>query len=226
MSPSPRLSLRAASLDATHAVAAALAGLSRSGDVILLAGEMGAGKTAFAQGFGRALGVTEPITSPTFTLVHSYDTGGPTLHHADLYRLDQLAEVADLALGELAEFDGIVLVEWGDVVESTFGEHLVVRLDLLDNDLDARQITITPTGPTWAKRWLAVVRRRSRRNMADHAHPRDRDGDRAGERGARRARGRDRPVRGRRAGGATPRSWRRRSTSCAPRPTSGSTSSG
>ena len=156
MSPSPRLSLRAASLDATHAIAAALAGLSRSGDVILLAGEMGAGKTAFAQGFGRALGVTEPITSPTFTLVHSYDTGGPTLHHVDLYRLDQLAEVADLALGELAEFDGIVLVEWGDVVESTFGEHLVVRLDLLDGDLDARHITITPTGPTWAKRWTLL----------------------------------------------------------------------
>ena len=102
------------------------------------------------------MGVTEPITSPTFTLVHSYDTGGPTLHHADLYRLDQLAEVADLAFGELAEFDGIVLVEWGDVVESTFGEHLVVRLDLLDGDLDARQITITPTGPTWAKRWTLL----------------------------------------------------------------------
>ena len=138
MSPPPRLSLRAQSLDDTHAVAGALAGLSRAGDVILLAGEMGAGKTAFAQGFGRALGVTEPITSPTFTLVHSYDTGGPTLHHADLYRLDQLAEVADLALGELAEFDGIVLVEWGDVVESTFGEHLVVRLDVVDGDVDAR----------------------------------------------------------------------------------------
>jgi len=153
MSPSPRLSLRAASLAATHEVAGALAALSRSGDVILLAGEMGAGKTAFAQGFGRALGVTEPITSPTFTLVRSYDTGGPTLHHADLYRLDQLAEVADLALGELAEFDGIVLVEWGDVVESTFGEHLVVRLDLLDGDTEARRITIAATGPAWARRW-------------------------------------------------------------------------
>jgi len=156
MSPPPRLSLHATSLDATHAVAAALAGLSRPGDIILLAGEMGAGKTAFAQGFGRALGVTEPITSPTFTLVHSYDTGGPTLHHADLYRLDQLAEVADLALGELAEFDGIVLVEWGDVVESTFGEHLVVRLELLDADVDSRRITITPTGKTWAQRWSAL----------------------------------------------------------------------
>src|SRR3954470_5745990 len=156
MSPSPRLSLRAASLDATHAIAAALAGLSRAGDVILLAGEMGTGKTAFAQGFGRALGVTEPITSPTFTLVRSYDTSGPTLHHADLYRLEHLGEVADLALGELAEFDGIVLVEWGDVIESTFGEHLVVRLELLDGDLDARRITIAPSGASWAVRWSAV----------------------------------------------------------------------
>jgi tRNA threonylcarbamoyladenosine biosynthesis protein TsaE len=157
MSPPPRLSLRAASLDATHAIAAAVAGQSRAGDIILLAGEMGAGKTAFAQGFGRALGVTEPITSPTFTLVHSYDTHGPTLHHADLYRLDQLAEVADLALGELAEFDGIVLVEWGDVVESAFGEHLVVRLDLVDGDVESRHITITPTGPSWARRWSSLT---------------------------------------------------------------------
>jgi tRNA threonylcarbamoyladenosine biosynthesis protein TsaE len=151
-----RLSLRAPSLDATHAVAGALAALSRSGDVILLAGEMGAGKTAFAQGFGRALGVVEPITSPTFTLVHSYDTGGPTLHHADLYRLEHIGEVADLALGELSEFDGIVLVEWGDVVESTFGEHLVVRLEMVDGDAEARRITIAPSGPTWARRWPAL----------------------------------------------------------------------
>ena len=156
MSPSPRLSLRVPSLDATHAVAGTVASLSRAGDVILLAGEMGAGKTAFAQGFGRALGVTEPITSPTFTLVHSYDTAGPTLHHADVYRLDQLSEVADLALGELAEFDGIVLVEWGDVVASTFGDHLVVRLDLVDGDVGARHITISPAGATWARRWAAL----------------------------------------------------------------------
>ena len=90
--------------------------LAAAATSIVLAGEMGAGKTAFAQGFGRAIGVTEPITSPTFTLVHSYPAGKLTLHHADLYRLSTHAEVADLALGELAESDGIVLVEWGDVV--------------------------------------------------------------------------------------------------------------
>lgn len=155
--PSPTLQLRVSSLQQTHAVAASLAMIARAGDVILLAGEMGAGKTAFAQGFGRALGVAEPITSPTFTLLHSYDTPGATLHHADLYRLERLAEVADLALAELAEFDGIVVVEWGDVAESTFADHLVVRLEFVADDTDARAITIAPVGATWAKRWAQLT---------------------------------------------------------------------
>ena len=123
------LHLRASSLADTHAIAAALAGLSRAGDLIVLAGEMGAGKTAFAKGFGAALGVTEPITSPTFTLVHSYEAGSITLHHADIYRLSTHNEVADLALAELLEYDGIVLLEWGDVVAQSLGDHLLVHLD-------------------------------------------------------------------------------------------------
>ena len=72
------------SVDATRDLADAVSSLARPGDVIVLAGDMGAGKTAFAQGFGAALGITEPITSPTFTLVHSYECGKITLHHADL----------------------------------------------------------------------------------------------------------------------------------------------
>lgn len=122
--------LRAESLAATHSIAATVASLARAGDVIVLAGDMGAGKTAFAQGFGRALGITEPITSPTFTLVHSYPVPGRrlTLHHADLYRLDRTGDIDDLALAELAEFDGIVLIEWGDVAGGAIGDHLEVRL--------------------------------------------------------------------------------------------------
>ena len=164
------LQLRASSLSDTHAIAGALAALVREGDIIVLSGEMGAGKTAFAQGFGRALGVSEPITSPTFTLVHSYDCGKLTMHHADLYRLDRTAEVADLALAELAEFHGVVLVEWGDVVDASFGDHLVVHLDSeidpdLDLDLDddgfglddRRLIELSAVGPTWASRWSLVT---------------------------------------------------------------------
>lgn len=131
------IQLSAPSLEATHQIASALAGLARRGDVIVLGGEMGSGKTAFAQGFGAALGIEEPITSPTYTLVHSYrtaDRGVPQLHHADLYRLERTSEVSDLALNELAEYDGIVLIEWGDVVESMFGDHLLVLLSRVERD--------------------------------------------------------------------------------------------
>ncbi len=171
--------LRADSLASTHAIAAALARLARVGDVIVLAGEMGAGKTAFAQGFGRALGVTEPITSPTFTLVHSYPCDGKlTLHHADLYRLERMIDVEELALHELAEFDGVVLIEWGDVVAANLGDHLEIRLQLdhdapddatdetVDDTADdadefgldtSRLIELHATGNSWAGRWDRVI---------------------------------------------------------------------
>jgi tRNA threonylcarbamoyl adenosine modification protein YjeE len=173
------MDLRADSLASTHAIAAALAGVARPGDVIVLAGEMGAGKTAFAQGFGRALGIDEVITSPTFTLVHSYPIPGSkrTLHHADLYRLDTTDDVEELALHELAEFGGIVLVEWGDVVAATFGDHLEVRIehefderdehddtgaDTTDPDDDfgldgTRAVHLEATGSGWAGRWDRLV---------------------------------------------------------------------
>ncbi len=155
------LVLASSSLAHTHRIAAAIAGLVRSGDLLVLSGEMGSGKTAFAQGFGAALGVDEPITSPTFTLVHTYDLPAPRhrtrFHHADLYRLDRLAEVADLALGELVESDGIVLVEWGDVAGSALGDHLEVRI-IADDPADDghRRIELHPRGRAWAARWPAL----------------------------------------------------------------------
>jgi tRNA threonylcarbamoyladenosine biosynthesis protein TsaE len=174
---SPTVSLVAPSLAATHAVAAAVAGCCRAGDIVVLAGEMGSGKTAFAQGFGRALGVTEPITSPTFTLVQTYETPNGLLHHADVYRLDQLHEVADLALGELAEFRGVVLVEWGDVVSAVLGEHLGVRLELVAEPdgtdavaADSRRITITPSGRSWAERWQLLTERLGAVDLGAPAH--------------------------------------------------------
>ncbi len=153
------LHLRSDSLASTSAIAASLAALVRRGDLIVLSGEMGAGKTAFAKGFGRAIGVTEPITSPTYTLVHSYPAGRVTLHHADIYRLTTLHEVADLAFAELLESDGIVLVEWGDVVAGSLGEHVLVRLEFDETDDDARDIIVSATGRSWAARWDEIERR-------------------------------------------------------------------
>ena len=175
--------LRVDDLTGTHSVAAAVAGVARAGDVIVLAGDMGSGKTAFAQGFGRALGVTEPITSPTFTLVHSYPLSRRlTLHHADIYRLERTSDIDDLALHELAAFNGIVLVEWGDVAGSALGDHLEVRLNQVDDvadgdegnapdaaqpdktpidefaDAGAREIELRAVGAAWAGRWDRITR--------------------------------------------------------------------
>ena len=150
------LHLRSNSASHTEAIAGALARLARVGDVFVLAGEMGAGKTAFAKGFGAALGVNEPITSPTFTLVHSYDAGRITLHHADIYRLSTTNEVADLALSELLEYGGILLLEWGDVVSGSLGDHIEVRLEHDPDDEGAPDIVVAGTGRSWAARWNAV----------------------------------------------------------------------
>lgn len=152
------LHLRAADLEATRAIAAAIAAVARPGDLVVLAGEMGAGKTAFAQGFGRALGVAEPVTSPTYTLVHSYATATKTvLHHADVYRLSTHHDVDDLAFGELLDDGGIVLVEWGDVLGNSLGDHLLVRLAHDPADTAARFVEVTGVGHDWATRWSRLT---------------------------------------------------------------------
>jgi tRNA threonylcarbamoyladenosine biosynthesis protein TsaE len=143
----------------TRALAGAIAELCEPGDVLLLAGDLGSGKTTFAQGFGAGLGVTEPITSPTFALVRQYRLGDGTslrtLLHADVYRLDHLAEIADLGLGELVEDGAVALVEWGDVAEPVLGDgSLSLRLDAGPGDPDDRRtVTILWSGPRWADRW-------------------------------------------------------------------------
>ncbi|MGH8988787.1 MAG: tRNA (adenosine(37)-N6)-threonylcarbamoyltransferase complex ATPase subunit type 1 TsaE [Acidimicrobiales bacterium] len=114
------LACRTDSPDATRAVAVRLAGAARRGDVIVLQGSLGAGKTTFAQGFARGLGVEGPVTSPTFTLVRQYPCTLGQLVHADVYRLEHLAEVADLGLADLVE-EGVALVEWGDVARPALG---------------------------------------------------------------------------------------------------------
>ena len=123
--------------------------------MILLAGEMGTGKTTFTQSFGRALGITEPITSPTFNLLHNYGTGRMALHHADLYRLERTGELTDLGLDELQDSGGVVIVEWGDIVGEELGDALIIRISH-PTDVDAvesRTVEVDLRGAQWASRW-------------------------------------------------------------------------
>lgn len=140
------ISIRAASADQTRAVGAALAAALRPGDVVLLTGELGAGKTTFAQGVAAGLGITVPVTSPTFVLVRPYEcapphtaanpTGVRHLLHADLYRLEHTTEVSDLALGELVEDEAAALVEWGDVAAPLLGAAVTVALAIGDGEAE------------------------------------------------------------------------------------------
>jgi tRNA threonylcarbamoyladenosine biosynthesis protein TsaE len=128
------------------------------GDVLLLAGELGSGKTVFAQGFGRGLGVEEQVTSPTFTLLRTYE-GRITLVHADVYRLDHLQEVVDLALPELLDEGGVALIEWGDVAAAALApDFLEVCLEPGVGD-DDRVLTLRAVGGRWSGRLrlLAVI---------------------------------------------------------------------
>jgi tRNA threonylcarbamoyladenosine biosynthesis protein TsaE len=148
---------RTGSADETRKLAGELAALAKPGDVILLAGDLGAGKTAFVQGFARALGVTETVTSPTFTLVRSYSGRLPVVH-ADVYRLDHLQEVFDLGFIELLDEGAVALVEWGDMVEPVLpADFLEIRIEMGEGD-DDRAFRFRTVGPSWAPRGAALGR--------------------------------------------------------------------
>ena len=130
-----------------------LASLVRAGDVVLLKGGLGAGKTVFAGGLAAGLGVQEQVTSPTFVIARRYEGFMPLLH-ADVYRIGSSAEIEDLdLLGEASQ--GLLVVEWGDVVDQQFGEdHLLVSM-VADED-ESRLITLVPHG-SWLDRPLDEV---------------------------------------------------------------------
>jgi tRNA threonylcarbamoyladenosine biosynthesis protein TsaE len=134
----------------TRALGAALAGLVRAGDLVVLVGPLGAGKTALTQGLGEALGVREPVTSPTFVISRVHRGGRLPLVHVDAYRLGGVADVDDLDLDASTE-ESVTVVEWGQgLVEQLADEHLEVRLDRRDDDV--RTVVLVPHGPGWEQR--------------------------------------------------------------------------
>ena len=151
-----RIDVRAASAEQTREVGEAIASLLRARDAVMLTGELGAGKTTFAQGVARGLGIEEPVVSPTFTLVKEY-SGILDLAHVDVYRLDRIQDVVDLGLEELGGGDDVLLVEWGDTIEELLPEsRLRVEITTSDDAEEVRSIAISATGAGWVDRFAEL----------------------------------------------------------------------
>ena len=150
----PILALESDSPETTRDLAARLAGVAQPGDVICLWGDLGAGKTVFAKGFGAGLGVRDTISSPSFVLMGEY-AGRLPLFHVDLYRLTSPEEVFDAGLLDDRRSAGVVVIEWPDRLGSSIpAERLDVRID---GAADApRRIEIEVVGESHG-RYLAAV---------------------------------------------------------------------
>lgn len=174
--------IETADADATRDLGARLAALLRAGDLVVLSGALGAGKTTLAQGVGAAMGVRGRVSSPTFTIarVHPAPAGGPDLIHVDAYRLGSLEEVDALDLESSME-ESVTLVEWGEgKVEALADDRLEIAIarprggldaepgadaggaravtDLTGADDGRRTIAVTAFGPRWAGADLNALR--------------------------------------------------------------------
>lgn len=143
-----------------------LAPLLHAGDVLLLAGDLGAGKTQLTKGIATGLGVVEPVTSPTFNILLVHE-GRIPLYHLDLYRLDDAGQLEDLDYFGTLESDGVSVVEWGDrFAEAAPADGLAVEIHIVDDEV--RRLDVRPLGPRGtelATRWRDAWER------SEHAAP-------------------------------------------------------
>ena len=145
-------SLEVATPEQMRALGERLAGLLRAGDLVVLTGELGAGKTTLVQGIGAGLGVRAPVVSPTFVIARVHRDGRLPLVHVDAYRLGSDAEVDDLDLDADLEA-AVTVVEWGEgLVERLSADRLAVRIARPAGDSDGdevRNVLLTGVGPRW-----------------------------------------------------------------------------
>lgn len=138
----------------TRAFASKLAPLLAPGDILVLSGPLGAGKTLFTGGLAAGLGLDEPVVSPSFVLVRAYRSGFLPLIHADVYRLATFNEFEDLDVFEEAA-DGVLVIEWGDAIESALPpDHL--RVEFTIGEDGSRTISLIPLGSWEDRDWEAI----------------------------------------------------------------------
>ena len=138
------MKLESASPDETESIAIELAKEAKAGSIYTLSGDLGAGKTVFARGFARGLGIMSPVTSPTFTLVNEYKKGRLPLYHFDVYRLGEAEELYDTGFEDYLENGGVVLIEWAERIEELLPRpyfYISIEKDLSRGE-DFRLITL------------------------------------------------------------------------------------
>lgn len=132
----------------TYQIGKKMGEAAKPGDVICLEGDLGVGKTVFTQGFAAGLGITEPVSSPTFTIVQTYDEGKMPFYHFDVYRIGDVEEMDEIGFDEYIFGEGVCLIEWANLIEEILPENYsTVRIEkVLEKGFDYRVITVEAGG--------------------------------------------------------------------------------
>lgn len=128
----------------TYALGKFLGEAAKAGDIFCLNGDLGVGKTVFTQGFASGLGITEPVNSPTFTIVQQYDDGRLPLYHFDVYRIGDVSEMDEVGYEDCFFGEGVCLIEWSNLIEEILPGHVIqvtIEKDL-EKGFDYRKITV------------------------------------------------------------------------------------
>lgn len=136
------------SAEETFEAGVALAKAAKTGEVYALLGDLGVGKTVFTQGFAKGLGITEPVSSPTFTIIQEYEEGRLPFYHFDVYRIADVEEMYEIGFDDYIEGDGVCLIEWANLISELLPEDItVIRIEKnLEKGFDYRMITVTKGG--------------------------------------------------------------------------------
>lgn len=140
------LTYKTSTVEETQALAEQVGQLVQPGDVFCLSGDLGAGKTTFTQGLARGLGITEPVSSPTFTIIKEYDEGRLPLYHMDIYRLGEHAIEENLGYDDYFYGDGVSVVEWAEWLEDLLPDDRLL-LSIRITPEQGRLLTFEATGP-------------------------------------------------------------------------------
>ena len=128
----------------TYALGKILGEAAKAGGVFCLNGDLGVGKTVFTQGFANGLGITEPVNSPTFTIVQEYHDGSLPLYHFDVYRIGDVSEMDEVGYEDYFFGEGVCLIEWSNLIEEILPDHVIevtIEKDL-EKGFDYRKITV------------------------------------------------------------------------------------